>query len=587
MKFTLRPYQKECVDKIITHLKKSLESQVAIMGTGAGKSLVIAEVARQFTEMSKKNVLCLAPSALLVEQNFSKYRGYDLPASIFCASLNKKSLRHPVVFGTPLSIKNAIERVKAENFGLIIIDECHGITDSIKFIIEKLKEVNPALRVLGLSASPFRTNQGFVYSMHYKMGVIDECVDPYFKIATYEIGAKELVDMNFLTPPVIGKTALRYETEKLVLDQKGQYTAESIHEVYEGKGRLTSEIIADICTTTAPYPFGVLIFCATIQHCMEAMESLPPDISGFTVGDTSIQPKKERERVENDFRTGKIRYLVNVSTQCVGVDFPICFCVALLRSSESPGLVVQMAGRALRLYENKKIALILDYSDNMQRLFPTGSIFEPKITAKKKSESEKIPAICPECSHENQFALRPDMDNYVSDINGYACWPDTKDLVTSAEGEPIPMHLGRRCTGIVRRVDRCGYYWTSKKCPECEHLNDIAARFCGACKAELVDPNAKLSLEGSKQGSIMVEPVMTITLEDKVAKNGTTKLKHVLITTSLRKRINLFLRMSIEAEREQFRLCRAMEDQECSVEFKPDGKYWKFVNLTTDNGYMK
>lgn len=62
----------------------------------------------------------------------------------------------------------------------------------------------------------------------------------------------------------------------------------------------------------------------------------------------------------------------------------------------------------------------------------------------------------------------------------------------------MPSHFGRRCTGQARSLtepgtyERCEYRWTAKECPECAHPNDIAARYCEACKAEIVDPNEKL-----------------------------------------------------------------------------------------------
>ena len=62
----------------------------------------------------------------------------------------------------------------------------------------------------------------------------------------------------------------------------------------------------------------------------------------------------------------------------------------------------------------------------------------------------------------------------------------------------MPAHYGRRCQGLIKRGathEQCGHRWTSKKCKECDHDNDIAARYCSMCKAEIVDPNAKLKVE--------------------------------------------------------------------------------------------
>ena len=66
------------------------------------------------------------------------------------------------------------------------------------------------------------------------------------------------------------------------------------------------------------------------------------------------------------------------------------------------------------------------------------------------------------------------------------------------EDQPMPAHFGRRCFGQVIAAGqyvRCDHRWSMKQCHECEHENDIAARFCEACKEELVNPNDKLKLE--------------------------------------------------------------------------------------------
>ncbi|MCK9622025.1 MAG: DEAD/DEAH box helicase [Methylobacter sp.] len=579
-KYTLRPYQQEAVDSAVEHIKKSLTSQVLVLPTAAGKSLIISEIAKIYHEISGKNVLCLAPSALLVKQNHEKYISYDgLRASIFCASLNSKSVRHPVIFASPLSVKNSVEKFK--DIGLIILDECHLITASVKNIIAELTAQNSNLRVCGVTATPMRLGTGYIFKSHYKKGFIDEAVNPYFDKCTFEVSAKYLLEHGYITRPVVGKTQLHYETEKLELDKKGQYTAESIHEVYEGKGRLTSEIIADIVETTYQYKGGVLIFCSTIQHCQEALESLPKGISAMVTGES-----KDRKKIERQFLRGEIKYLCNVSTQTTGCDYPQTFCCALLRKSESVVLLTQMIGRVLRLHEDKPFALILDYADNIKTHFPDGDVFNPVVRARASSETETLTAICPECSHKNEFAVRPNDAGYTITENGYFSWPDTGDVVLDQEKRPVPAHFGRRCKGIIKRVERCTYKWTFKKCEKCEHENDIAARYCAKCKEELIDPNAKLELD--KQTAVkqaaekpLIEPVLNIAIEEDFG--GDKRIKVVTVETILRKKIREFLRVSNEKERDKYRYYRdnrkQLEDK--SIKFyRPMGKtFYKLIGI--------
>lgn len=136
---TLRPYQQEAHDAIIGWIKRNTTPCCIEAATGAGKSHIIAAVADTIHAMSGgKHVLCLAPSAELVKQNAEKFKLAGAKCSIFSASAGEKSLRHPVVFGTPGTVINSIKRFGSE-FAAVVIDECHGVTPTVKSIIEEMK----------------------------------------------------------------------------------------------------------------------------------------------------------------------------------------------------------------------------------------------------------------------------------------------------------------------------------------------------------------------------------------------------------------------------------------------------------------
>jgi DNA repair protein RadD len=195
MKYTLRPYQQEAVDAAMAHIRSTISSCVIILPTGAGKSMVVAELAARIYEMSKKRVLCIAPTGELVTQNRSKYLLTGEPASMFSAKAGPKNLRHPVVFGSPVTIKNSIEMF-GDKYGAVIIDECDGITPTIKFIINEIRRRNPKLRTIGMTATPYRLGTGYIYKEHYIDGPTDEetAIEPYYDKVVYELEAKFLID---------------------------------------------------------------------------------------------------------------------------------------------------------------------------------------------------------------------------------------------------------------------------------------------------------------------------------------------------------------------------------------------------------
>ncbi|MAD89848.1 MAG: ATP-dependent helicase, partial [Pseudoalteromonas sp.] len=105
--YTLRPYQQEAVQNTISHFQKTNDPAVIVLPTGAGKSLVIAELAR----LAKKKILVLAHVKELVEQNSEKYKSFGLQASIFSAGLKQKSLIHQVTFASVQSLSRNIDQL--------------------------------------------------------------------------------------------------------------------------------------------------------------------------------------------------------------------------------------------------------------------------------------------------------------------------------------------------------------------------------------------------------------------------------------------------------------------------------------------
>jgi len=492
----LRPYQQKAHDAIINWVRKTNAPCLIEAATGAGKSHIIASLAQTIHEMSNgKHVLCLAPSAELVVQNSEKYGATGNEYSLFSASVGEKSLRHPVVFGTPLTVKNKITRF-GEQFAMVIIDECHGTTPTIKSIIEAMRDKNPRLRVVGMTATPYRMNEGFIFSQWADGKPVAEherLEETFFEASVDRITARELIEQGYLTQPIVGGIhAEAYHTIGMELNSRGQFDQADIDQAFHGQGRKTAAIIADI-VAQAQDRHGVMIFAATVRHAHECLDSLPAGLSAIVTGET---PKQERKDIIERFKAREIKYLVNVSVLTTGFDAPHVDVVAMLRATESVGLLQQIIGRGLRLSDGKDDCLVLDYAENLERHCPDGDIFTPTIRAKSKADDVKfVTCHCPLCNAENTFKARPN-DGYQIDAIGYFC--DLDGICIETTDGPLPAHYGRRCQNRFvsgGEIIGCEYRWTFKECPHCEAENDIAARYCHECKGELVDPNEKLRIE--------------------------------------------------------------------------------------------
>lgn len=502
----LRPYQTMATDAAKAFMRSSTSPCLIDAAPAAGKSYMIADLADWLYDISGgKKVLCLAPSATLVEQNSEKFKLTGHPFSIFSASAGVKSTRRHIVFGTPKTVANAISKFNKGDFAGVIVDEAHGTTPTIRAIIEAMRAANPLLRVCALTGTPYVLGKGYIYRVgpDGRANGDDTCRDPYYTTCVYQVSARQMLDEGFITPMDIGATSVEgYDTSGLTLLPNGHFNDSDVERAFVGHGRKTAAIVGAIMAAAHERggDNGIMYFAATVAHAHEIMASLPRDNSALVTADECILRGRPatRKAVVAAYRAKSIRHLTSVGGLTTGFDVSHTEIIALLRASESPSLLTQILGRAWRLDTGKARSLLMDFADNVGRHFPDGDIYRPEIRAGKPVESAgAVDAECPSCGHVNQFSRHKDAEGYEVDANGYCL--DVFGVRVETDFGPMSAHHGRRCFGMVRtgangEYDRCAYFWTSKICDVCEGLNDISARRC-KCGNELVNPNDKLAAE--------------------------------------------------------------------------------------------
>ncbi|HCH5316296.1 TPA: DEAD/DEAH box helicase [Vibrio parahaemolyticus] len=461
--YTLRPYQADSVKAVIHYFRKHSTPAVIVLPTGAGKSLVIAELAR----LAKGRVLVLAHVKELVEQNHAKYEGYGLKGAIFSAGLGRKETDQQVVFASVQSVVRNLDSFK-NHFSLLVIDECHRVPDdknsSYQKVITHLRELNPGIKVLGLTATPYRLGMGWIYQYHTRGQVRTE-ESRFFRDCIFELPIRYLLDENFLTPArMMDAPVLSYDFSQLKPANTGRYKEAEMDMVIDKAKRATPQIVEQIIQYARERK-GVMIFAATVRHAQEIHGLLPEGETAIVIGDT---PTPERDAIIQAFKNREIKYLVNVSVLTTGFDAPHVDLIAILRPTESVSLYQQIVGRGLRLSEGKNECLVLDYAGNSYDLY------QPEVgDPKPDSTSEIITIPCPACGFNNNFWGKLDSNGFLLE------------------------HFGRRCQGYFEDEDtgereHCGYRFRAKYCGECGADNDIAARICHECDATLVDPDKKL-----------------------------------------------------------------------------------------------
>ena len=476
--YQLRPYQKEAVDSAINHFRKQRHPAVIVLPTGAGKSLVIAELAR----IAKGRVLVLAHVKELVEQNYSKYVSYDLTAGIYSAGLERKDKTEKVIFGSIQSVARANESFFA-GFSLLIIDECHrvSVAEDTQYasVIRMLRNANPQLCILGLTATPYRMGLGWIYQFHVA-GMMRTEEDRLFKKCVYELSLASMIEHNYLTQPIkIDSPVACYDFSSLKKSgPNGTFALGDIEGILKDQSRITPVIVENI-VAMAEDRQGVMIFTGSVRHAEEILGYLPQESSAMVVGDTA---SADRDTIIQRFKDRQLKYLVNVSVLTTGFDAPHVDLIAVLRPTESVSLYQQIIGRGLRLSPGKEDCLILDYTGQGHDLF------RPEIEEDKPSDEAVIVSIaCPQCGYENQF------------------WGLVDDEGTVVE------HFGRKCKGAFEDphtadMERCSYFFRSKRCRKCDTENDIAARVCSGCQEVLVDPDKSLREAMSLKDAHVMRP---------------------------------------------------------------------------------
>jgi DNA repair protein RadD len=489
--YQLRPYQQEAVQNSIEYFKRTRAPALIVLPTGAGKSLVIAELAK----IAKGRVLVLAHVKELVEQNHAKYKSYQLSAGIFSASLGKKDWNNKAIFGSVQSVARAPDDF-FEDFSLLVIDECHRVADDgdtqYQEVITKLRKRNPKLCILGLTATPYRMGLGWIYEYSHK-GELKTDQPRFFKQCVFELPLSYMIKNKYLTNPVkVDIPVTCYDFSELT-EKNRMYTMNEVEELLKVQKSLTPLIVKNIIDITERFKRqGVMIFSATVKHAEEILSFLPEGQARLVIGDTDIA---KRDEIVEDFKNKKFKYLVNVSVLTTGFDAPHVDVVAILRPTESNSLYQQIVGRGLRLDKGKTDCFILDYAGMGH------DIYTPEISDKKPAkDSVPVSVPCPNCSFENIF------------------WG-----IIDHDGDVIE-HYGRKCRGATHDINtleirQCGYRFRYKICHSCGTENDLTAKTCFKCHLALVDADATLKQAKLSKNSHVLTPDK-ITFEERLDKNS-------------------------------------------------------------------
>lgn len=418
--FQPRYYQREAEWSIFNYFAAgNTGNPVLALPTGTGKSVIIANfIVTTMRNWPNQRILMLTHVKELIQQNAETLKKVweEVPLGIHSAGLNDRDILMPIIYGGVQSVAKTIKKLKtsdneilAKHFGhrdILIIDEAHLLSqkeDSMyQYVIANLMTINPNLKIIGFTATPYRLKQGMITDD----GIFtDICYD----ITRYN-DFNRLIAEGYLAPLIPKKTNIEIDTSNVKL-VAGEFDKKELQKVVD-KHEIIFEAVKESIYLGRDRNCW-LVFATGIENC----EHVAAMFQYFGVDALSSHSKlsdEENAKRLQAFKNGEIKALVNANKLTTGFDHPPIDMIVMLRPTMSPVLWIQMLGRATRPYDGsndkfpyvKENCLVLDFAGNTKRLGPINDPVKPKKHTAKGTPGDAPIRICPHCGVYNHASVR-------------------------------------------------------------------------------------------------------------------------------------------------------------------------------------
>lgn len=402
MTLQLRPYQRGSLDTLYGFWSEGGGNPLIVLPTGAGKSLVIATLVRELlAQWPSLRIGVITHVKELIGQNAQEMLGIwpQAPIGIYSAGLGRRDRHSRVLFMGIQSVHNKTAELGV--FDVIIVDEAHLIPRSASTMYGRffaaLREVTPDMRIVGLTATPYRLDSGR----------LDRGKERLFDEIIYDANVRDLIEEGYLSKLISKATATRIDISGVHI-RAGEFKADELQAAAN-----RPSVVIEACREIIEFGKdrrGWLAFCTGVEHAIDVRDCFRENgISCETVtGDT---PSKERDQIIAAYKAQRIRCLTSVGVLTTGFNAPHVDLIALLRPTLSTGLYVQMVGRGFRLAPGKENCLVLDFAGNVTRHGPIDAPKPKKEPGGGDGEGKAKPddvraKVCPECQEQVALATR-------------------------------------------------------------------------------------------------------------------------------------------------------------------------------------
>jgi DNA repair protein RadD len=340
-------------------------------------------------------ILCLAHRKELVEQNYWELDGIDpsICKGIYSAGLGRKDTGNRVTFASIDSLVNKPMSILAPH--VIIIDEAHMLSpkDGTKYqkLIAHYKARNPKLRVVGLTATPYRMDSG---NICHKDFILTDLV--------YSAPIGKLIDQGYLCK-LRSKIQESPDVSGVRKNGRGDFVNASLAEAVDVPRVVQSAVSDAVAIINRENRQGIMFFCVSEEHCQHVAKCL--EAHGIIAPVVTAKTKsRDRDRIVDDFKAKRLRAITNIDVYTTGFNAKHVDCIVMLRPTLSKGLYAQIVGRGLRIHPDKQDCLVLDYGGNIERHGPIDCLEGERVRIHKCGgcgDSFAFPlGKCPHCGTE-------------------------------------------------------------------------------------------------------------------------------------------------------------------------------------------
>jgi len=384
---SLRPYQETAISGLRDAFKHGFRAPLLVSPTGSGKTVMFSHLSGQMTSRGKR-VVVMAHREEINDQISRTLSQFDVRHGMITSGTlyDRRMMAHVASVQT---LAKRLDRVQVPDY--VIVDEAHHAVGASTYgkIIEHWRGLNPALRIIGVTATPERLS--------------GEGLGETFDEMVLGPTTRELIELGALSPyrlfapsgPAVDLSGIKSRGGDYAKDQLG---------VALDKPAIIGSAVNEYRKLCDGLP--AVAFCVSVEHAHHTAEQFRA--AGYrSAAIDGKMDKALRRQIVQDFGRGAINVLTSADIVSEGFDVPGIVAAILLRPTQSLGLYLQQVGRALRTADGKSHAIILDHVMNHERHGLPDDPREWSLAGRdrsKKKSADDAPA-CRQC--EKCYAVSP------------------------------------------------------------------------------------------------------------------------------------------------------------------------------------